>query len=159
VPVWGTCQSPNAQHSPGLRFMVCKVTGVTFRLTPVRLRRARSASVSSGLQPSGAPLLTVMRFCQRAGGRQPRHMFATGGIKRDRLRALTCFRLSARFLEVETMKWTRPRLPRAERVCGLCGSGVGDELHMVTECPRYPIVRERHSGMLWCVGGLPGLMD
>jgi hypothetical protein len=57
------------------------------------------------------------------------------------------------------MKWARPRLPRAERVCGLCGSGVGDELHMVTECPGYSVGRERHSGLFKCMRGLPGLMD
>jgi hypothetical protein len=36
------------------------------------------------------------------------------------------WKLSAHFLEVETMKWAMPRLPRAESVCGLCRSGVGD---------------------------------
>jgi hypothetical protein len=63
------------------------------------------------------------------------------------------------FFVVETMKWARPRLPRAERVCGLCRSGAGDELHMVTECPGYSVVRERHSGLFECVGGVPGLLD
>jgi hypothetical protein len=47
------------------------VAGVTFRLTPVRLRRARFASISSGLQPRVAPLLTLLRFWWMADGRKP----------------------------------------------------------------------------------------
>jgi hypothetical protein len=139
VPVWGICQSPNARHSPGLRFMV-SVAGVTFRLTPVRLRRACSASTSNGLQPRGPladPTALVRASDLRQVAQNPPYVRYTAGIKRDRLCALTCFRLSAHFLEVKTMTWARPRLPGAERVCGLCGSGVGDELHMVIKCPEY----------------------
>jgi hypothetical protein len=36
-------------------------------------------------------------------------------------------------------------LPRAERLCRLCESGVGDELHVVAECPAYAAVRQRRA--------------
>jgi hypothetical protein len=52
------------------------VAGVTFRLTPVRPRRAHFASISSGVQPRVAPLLTLLRFWWMADGRKPRHRFA-----------------------------------------------------------------------------------
>jgi hypothetical protein len=89
----------------------------------------------------------------------PPYVRYTAGMKRDRVHALSCFRLSAHFLEVETMKWARPPPARSERVCGLCSAGVGDELHMLAECPGYSLVRDRHSDLFECVGGLPGLLN
>lgn len=51
-----------------------------------------------------------------------------------------------------------PRVVRQRSCCAavvhlLCGEGVGDELHMVAECPAYAIVRQRHSPLFECLGG------
>lgn len=60
------------------------------------------------------------------------------------------------------MKWVsqpvdggrvRVSVPREDRCCGLCDAGVGDELHMVTECPAYAAVRQRHPHLFECLGG------
>jgi len=87
----------------------------------------------------------------------PGYVRMTAGIKRDRLRALSCFRLAAHHLEVETMKWQRPQPPRHARLCGLCGQGVGDEWHMVIECPGYDAVRQHHGVLFDCLGGVDDL--
>lgn len=83
-------------------------------------------------------------------------------MSRGKMRSLACFRLAAHDLEVETRKWerregegTRQRvsLPRAERLCRLCEGGVGDELHVVAECPAYAAVRRRHAHLFEDLGG------
>ena len=82
--------------------------------------------------------------CQDRGKWQdsPDYVRWSAGMSRCKLRALACFRVAAHDLEVETRKWervggARVSLPRAERVCKLCGVGVGDELHMIAECTAY----------------------
>ena len=52
---------------------------------------------------------------------------------------------------MQTLKWQG--VPREDRLCKLCGSGVGDELHMVTECVHYAAVRQRHHLLFDCLGG------
>jgi len=73
----------------------------------------------------------------------------TAGLGRERTRALSCFRLAAHNLEIETLKWQR--VPRDSRICGLMG--VGDELHMVAECTCYTAIRERHQHLFEVIGG------
>jgi hypothetical protein len=78
----------------------------------------------------------------------------------DRLHVLSCLSsCQHRFLIIGMMKWARCRLFWAEHVCGNCSVGVGDELHMVAECPGYAVVRELNSALIECVGGLPGLLN
>jgi hypothetical protein len=76
--------------------------------------------------------------------------------------------LAAHDLEVETRKWesqvvegTRVRLsiPREERLCKLCLAGIGDEMHMITECVEYTAVRQRHSQLFDCLGGWQHVVD
>ena len=79
-------------------------------------------------------------------------------MSRSKLRALACFRVAAHDLEVETRKWervdgARVSLSRAERLCKLCGVGVGDELHMIAECTAYAAVRQRHAHLFEDLGG------
>jgi hypothetical protein len=92
----------------------------------------------------------------------PDYVRWSAGMSRSKLRALACFRLAAPDLEVETRKWERVQgegagqrvsLPRAERLCRLCESGVGDELHVVAECPAYAAVRQRHARLFEGLGG------
>ena len=92
----------------------------------------------------------------------PDYVRWSAGMSRSKLRSLACFRVSAHDLEVETRKWerregagTRARvpLPRAERLCRLCEGGVGDELHVVAECPAYAAVRQRHARLFEGLGG------
>ena len=40
--------------------------------------------------------------------------------------------------------WTRPAVPRLERICRLCATGVvGDESHLIFECPELQCLREQ----------------
>ena len=42
--------------------------------------------------------------------------------------------------------WARPEVPRLHRVCHLCGAGtLGDERHLVFECPGFLCFREQWS--------------
>jgi hypothetical protein len=77
----------------------------------------------------------------------PAYVRCTGGMPRLHARALSAFRLGAHWLEVEAGKWTRRPLPRSRRQCRLCRAGVGDEMHMVFECPGLSGVRQRHAAL------------
>jgi hypothetical protein len=50
---------------------------------PVLLRRARFASISSGLQPRVAPLLTLLRFWWMADGRSCSSVWEVYRLDRD----------------------------------------------------------------------------
>ena len=55
---------------------------------------------------------------------------------------------------METGRWCKPPLPRAQRVCVHCSQGrVEDELHVTFECPRYMSVRRVHAGLFASFGG------
>jgi len=42
------------------------------------------------------------------------------------------------------VSWARPAIPILERICQLCASGtVGDEKHLIFECPRLQCLREQ----------------
>lgn len=87
----------------------------------------------------------------------PDYVANTAGLGRERMRALSCFRLAAHDLEVETLKWQG--VPRDRRFCGLCGVGIGDELHMLAECTCYAAVRERHQHIFESLGGWRQVVD
>lgn len=78
-------------------------------------------------------------------------------MSRTKLRSLACFRVGAHDLEVQTLKWQG--VPREDRLCKLCAAGVGDELHMVTECAGYAAVRQRHARLFECIGGWQQVVD
>ena len=49
---------------------------------------------------------------------------------------LSRVRISAHSFEVETGRYCRPPIPRAQRLCKFCNLGVlGDELHAILQCP------------------------
>ena len=57
--------------------------------------------------------------------------------------AVTRFRLSSHALFIERGRWNKPRkIPREERLCGLCGV-VESEYHCIVVCPRF--VNERRN--------------
>jgi hypothetical protein len=53
----------------------------------------------------------------------------------------------------------RLSIPRQERLCKLCLAGIGDEMHMITECVAYAAVRQRHSPLFDCLGGWQHVVD
>ena len=62
------------------------------------------------------------------------------------------FRLGAHDLPVATGRWKGQE--RSQRLCPLCQSAeLGDEFHMVFECPFYNGVRERFSDLFVSFGG------
>jgi hypothetical protein len=54
----------------------------------------------------------------------PPYVLHTAGIPSLHGRSLAAFRLGAHHLDVATGRWTRT--PRSDRVCSLCGDGIGD---------------------------------
>ncbi len=81
----------------------------------------------------------------------PDYVRHTAGIPSQHVRSLAAFRLGAHHLEVATGRWSST--PRHERTCGLCGEGVGDELHMVFECDAQTVPRQMHSALFAGFGG------
>ena len=47
---------------------------------------------------------------------------------------LAKFRLSVHYLPIERGRYHIPKLPRDMRICTLCKTGVGDEIHALFEC-------------------------
>jgi hypothetical protein len=100
----------------------------------------------------GGPLADPLTLLDRGRWSDPPgYVRWSACMPRSKLRALACFRVGAHDLEVQTLKWQG--VPREDRLCTLCGSGVGDELHMVTECVHYAAVRQRHHLLFDCLGG------
>ena len=56
------------------------------------------------------------------------------------LRQLLRFRCSCHGLPKDIGS-RHPRVPRLERLCELCHSALGDELHLVFDCPRLADIR------------------
>jgi hypothetical protein len=92
----------------------------------------------------------------------PDYVRHTGGLSRDRVKALASFRLGAHDLDVATARFqprSRQRVEaeanadRASRLCRLCGEGLGDELHVVAECVEYSALRRSHAGLFSSLGG------
>ena len=52
--------------------------------------------------------------------------------------ALTKLRVSSHRLEIETGRWSRPKVDRQNRKCKVCNAGpVEDEFHFIFECSEY----------------------
>ena len=81
----------------------------------------------------------------------PPYVLHTAGIPSAHVRSLAAFRLGAHHLDVATGRWTRT--PRSDRVCSLCGDGVGDEYHMVFECSAQAVPRQMHADLFADFGG------
>ncbi len=111
----------------------------------------------------GGPIQDPLPFLDRGRWQDgPDYVRRSANMSRCKLRSLASFRVAAHDLEIETQKWshqvidgTRVRvpLPREERLCQLCGTGVGDEKHMIAECSAYAAVRQRHSHLFGVLGG------
>ena len=59
------------------------------------------------------------------------------------------FRMGCHGLPRDTGSWAR--IPRADRVCTLCGPGsLGDEKHLVFECPHLQPIRDKYPSLFQC---------
>ena len=86
----------------------------------------------------------------------PAHVQRTAGINPSHLASLLRFRLGAHDLPVAVGRFSR--VPRSQRLCQLCPSGaVGDEFHMVFECPFYNQVRGRFQQLFEQFGGFDSI--
>jgi hypothetical protein len=87
----------------------------------------------------------------------PDYVRHTSGMPREHVRALASFRLGAHDLDVVTAKFKSRSChavnARADRLCRLCGQGVGDELHMIAECEEYTAVRRSYEVLFSGFGG------
>jgi hypothetical protein len=84
----------------------------------------------------------------------PAYVRNTACMSRECVRALASFRVGAHDLDVATAKFQHGgAVARSERRCRLCGAGVGDELHMLAECPAYEPVRFSHAELFSGFGG------
>ena len=62
------------------------------------------------------------------------------------LKGLLRFRMGCHRLPRDAGSWARPQVPRLERVCQLCATGVlGDERHVIFECPELQDFRAQFS--------------
>ena len=57
--------------------------------------------------------------------------------------AITKMRISAHSLPIETGRYTGT--PREERLCPLCKTGIGNELHYLLDCPNPKLVSARNA--------------
>lgn len=93
-------------------------------------------------------------FAPAIGERRPAYLAASEKVAPAHLRSLIRFRTGSHWLRVETGRWCKPQLPRAQRVCLHCSQNrIEDELHVAFECPRYMSVRRAHAGLFELFGG------
>jgi len=60
-------------------------------------------------------------------------------------KSITRLRLSSHRLRIESGRYGRNRIDRAERVCQVCGNGeVEDEFHFLLVCDKYSYMRRRY---------------
>jgi hypothetical protein len=87
------------------------------------------------------------------GGRKPPlPSYLCGRVPPDVARDVSRLKLSSHWLKVETGRWHR--VPRGERVCGMCGVGaVQDEKHVLLECEATSDIRVRYAGVIEEAGG------
>ena len=66
-------------------------------------------------------------------------------VSRSRMKRFLRFRVSSHSLPIETGRRVRPQIPRSARVCCHCSSqAVGDENHLVFECPYSQCLRDKY---------------
>ena len=54
--------------------------------------------------------------------------------KQSERNLVTKFRLSAHWLPIERLRYTKPKIERKSRLCTLCHKGLGNEYHALMEC-------------------------
>ena len=64
-------------------------------------------------------------------------------VSGKRMQRFLRFRLSCHSLTIETGRHHRPPIPRSSRLCPHCLSSVGDEYHLVFECPIFPATQRQ----------------
>ena len=62
-------------------------------------------------------------------------------------RIITRWRLSNHTLKIETQRYSRPYIPRENRVCSFCNE-LEDETHVIFDCPLYHSIRHKHEDLL-----------
>ena len=60
---------------------------------------------------------------------------------------ITRWRLSSHSLRIETGRYQRPKLPRAERICSVCHI-LEDEHHSIFVCAAHTFIRARYNELL-----------
>jgi hypothetical protein len=60
---------------------------------------------------------------------------------------LTKFRLSSHWLPIERGRYNRPKIVRAQRICTLCKSAIGDEMHAMFRCSFSTLTAARERFM------------
>ena len=80
----------------------------------------------------------------------PRYIRHTAGIPFQHVKDLMRLRTGAHHLAIEVGRWSRPRVPRDERLCTKCSqSVVEDEFHVLFECPSYSPIRTKFQRTLF----------
>ena len=58
------------------------------------------------------------------------------------------FRMGCPNLPIELGRYERPPVPRSHRLYNLCAQAVGDERHLLLECPLLQPIRSQYSALL-----------
>jgi len=97
----------------------------------------------------------AVSYCNGGWSSVPEYVSRTAGIPHAHVRSLAAFRLGAHSFEIATGRWCNR--PRSQRLCQLCGTGVGDEFHVVFECPCQDVPRQLHVNLFDGFGGWSSL--
>lgn len=117
-------------------------------------------------QSDASGVLTTYNAWFAAGGevdagrwsQVPGYVQRTAGIPAPLVRSLAAFRLGAHDLAVAVGRFTGEE--RGNRVCPKCDDGsVGDELHMIFECPAMDVARQRFPSLFAPFGGWESVRD
>ena len=107
---------------------------------------------------SHAEVWEGLDVCPRTAPSQPRlcayqHYFARRQgcklsvleipVRPSVLRCFLRFRTGCHELPIDMAP--RSEVPRQERLCNLCEGGLGDELHLVFDCPTLQDIRDRYA--------------
>jgi hypothetical protein len=94
---------------------------------------------------SKARLCTYLAWCARPDTRRKKS-YVYLPLSASRLRQVLKFRMGCHGLPRDSGSWAG--VPRVDRVCRFCGAGsMGDERHVVFECPHLQSVRDKYAGL------------
>ena len=92
-----------------------------------------------------AKLCTYQNWFKLPSTANPYFLFPVSG---KRMKRFLRFRVSSHSLAIEIGRRTRPQVPRSARLCPRCSSqAVGDEKHLVFECPFLQPVRFKYPSL------------
>ena len=95
----------------------------------------------------GFKLTTYSYWFKHTSVFDKRVAFSTHLNDRASIMAVARFRMGSHNLNVESLRWSKVRVPRSQRVCRCCSSGiVEDEMHIMMECTMYDDLR---SDYMW----------